>query len=471
MSINQNIELSDEEDLVLKLLRTNFTTPAAASSTGVAEQLSKPQETGLQTGVAQVLGPESTPDTAPTPTQQAGVSETVGADALAADVAKGGDIVPVSEVPDEFKAATTPSIGTEEFEQVSRTDFVGNLLAGEEELPPLEKPTSEKFKQAQRIAGHEQDFFMQELGALKSAAFKIGTDPVIQDQLAQIAQALSAREPSSFGFQLGGALRESAQGQQASILRQSILDQLAGREPAVDPNTLTLSAPLRQAAVTSTLSEVSTALGMEAQQAGIPTEQQQELAFNVEQARFVLANQEIKSEAERFQLFRLNEAQIGATMALQQQRQIETTSKIGEMQTQGIDITSTHQGVIDEIDKNANVIAAKAAGITGLTKGADDTVTYQFENPDKYVETYNTIRNQEIAQAIARGVLPKAATTLMSGAESQAAIAFRPQADRRMTSKFPNAVFKGTKTVGNVIFYYYDTTGSGQADQSVKWEL
>ncbi len=300
------------------------------------------------------------------------------------------------------------------------------------------------------------------IGALRAGATAIGTDPVIQDQLAQIAQALSTRSPNSFGFQLGSSIRESAQGRQVDIQRQATLDRLAGREPAIDPSSLTISSGLKLQATQSALGEVRTAAGIEDILTNKPTTAERQLDANLTAAREAALRAGIQTSVEREQEFRLNEVQIQATAAVAQQRNVEMMQAL-----QGTaDLESIHFSTLREIGNQANLAATQVAGIAGMTTDASGNRSFRFKNPEAYEATFNRIRNNEIEDAIQSGVLPSSVRTLMSGAIGQQIIQQnQTEADTAIQKAFPNAKLINTESRDGSIFYNYDTTGDGKADQ------
>ena len=352
------------------------------------------------------------------------------------------DALPVTTTPDVADEPLSKALGTVQAEATLQdvpptTDFVQNILA----------PVAVEGVQ------DDEGGFIGKLG-------NILLDPVVQDQLAQVAMALSARSPTSFGFQLGSALSASARGEQSELLRQATLDRLAGREPTIDPSTLTLPPNLRNQTIMSALGGIEDA------------------------ADAKRAEAEIQTPQERKQEFEAKEAQIQATQALAVQRNLETLQVIDQL-GMAKDLEPIHFSGLKRISEIANLAATSVAGVSKMTEsiGPDgETVrSYRFKNPELYFKTYNEVYNDEIEEGIETGIFPKKVRTLKSGINAQlnnvktappferASMNIRENlaATKKMRSKFPNAKYVGAAEKDSVTYYYYDTTGSGGAIMAI----
>ncbi len=356
----------------------------------------------------------------------------------------------------------------EQFVQPQVPDLVSNLLAGRQIAETPETVQTLNGVQETGITGEAREIpdvvaaeapgMLERFGeGAKAITGELATNPVLRDLLSQVAQALSAREPQSFPYQLATGIRESAQAQQMDLVRQSVLDKLAGREPddRFDLNMSVLPPDMQMQAVLSGYGELGAAADIQRSLAGIPTEQ------------------------ERAAEFELTQSQIDATDALVQQRYADIIS------------TLFAAGAIDQFDSNTlgllrfiNQRATQAASLlfehTGMGVGPSGEKTFLFKDPQKANEMINSLFNSQIQRLVNAGKLPESSMLLTRGPSETDANVPAPDAqtlDR--TTKPPDSVTKdsrlprGAKYIGNraengKTLYFFDTTGDGKPDTAVR---
>ncbi len=293
---------------------------------------------------------------------------------------------------------------------------------------------------------------------VKAIAGELGTNPVLRDLLSQVAQALSAREPQSFPYQLATGIREAAQTQQMGLVRQSVLDKLAGREPddRFDLNMSVLPPDMQMQAILSGYGELGAAVDISEKLAGIPTEQ------------------------ERAAEFELTQSQIDATDALVQQRYADIIS------------TLSTAGAIDQFDSNAlgllrfiNQRATQTASLlfehTGMGVGPSGEKTFLFKDPQKANEMIDNLFNSQVQLLVDAGKLPESSILLTRGpSETDANVSIPNTRSLDRTAQPPNSVAKdtrlprGSKFIGSqreekgTTLWWFDTTGDGRADTPVR---
>ncbi len=442
-SISTPIDTSLLGEPILQQSTVNIPATAIQESTGIGA-LKQPESVQTES-LDDIFG--TTPDALEQPV------------AASQEVQSLGEVdIPTGLAPTDI-VAQIPDIATQPFtaptvNQIQRPSQAEPIAA--KELGP--QVISKEDKQAQRIAGEEDDFFTQELDILKSIAVAVGSDPIVQDQLAQIAMALGAKDPGSFGFQLGKSISEEAQGKQAAQLRQHTLDVIAGREPLTDPNLLTIGAETRESTITSAIQDEATALGIQQAQTRIATPQERELAFATGQQNLAKLAANTITPAQAIQVYQLNAAQIGLTKA-------RTTASILQakniMAATGTPITSTDLSLYGKITLLGNAYASSIAGSESkMIISPTGEVTYQIENPTAFHAAFNEFANAEIDQAINTGAASSALRTLKTaeGANPED----QKRADQVMFKQFPDAKFIGTKTIPNGVDYIYTVKVDGK---------
>ncbi len=369
--------------------------------------------------------------------------------------------------PGDIAGALGAARPRQEFVQPQTPDIIGNVLAGRQIAETPDTVQTLNGVQEPGITGEAREIpdavaaeapgLLQRFGeGIGRFTSELATNPVLQDQIAQVAQALSAREPRSFPFQLATGIRESAQGAQQDLLRQATLDRLAGREPddRIDPNMLTLSPELRTRAQLGAIAEIGAAADIQKTISGIPTGQ------------------------ERAQQFELTEAQIAATDALTQQRDLETIQSLTSAGI-GQEFDSTQLSLLRLINDTANKIAAQAGGIQGVIQDPSGNTTFQFKNPEQYTRVFNETRDVIINNLINAGALPENARLLSTRTQADGNVSVPDTKSLDKTTQPPdsvvndkrlpkNAKFLGSKSDDGKVLYYFDTNGDGIADTAVR---
>lgn len=280
---------------------------------------------------------------------------------------------------------------------------------------------------------------------------ELATNPVLQDQIGQIAQALTAREPESFPFQMASGIRASAQSRQADLLRQSIIGRLAGREPGddVDIDVSILPLGMQEQITQSLVGEISSLASAQRDIAGIPTPE------------------------ERLQEFEQNEAQIALTNA----RYLEIIK------------TLTDAGVVDRFDAGqlslmryvtakANSTAAMTHSYTGMGIGPGGEKTYLWKNPKEAIKMVQEIESFMFENLIRVKKLDEAATILTTFPEEGADVT-PPEIRGLDKTPPPDSVLKdtrlkqGARYVGNSTedgktTYWFDETGQGRITVGIR---
>lgn len=440
--------------------------PDTASIIDVSNQLALP--VGDQPIIPGTMPPvqPALAGTAPSPAAQAPVSKAPAAQPAQSDV--GSALGQVS--------AATP---TQPFVQPQDPGFVANILSqpiqpGQGIATAPESVQTLNGIQEGTIRPTVSGEFEQPTGEISDAAAagapgalakfgefaqtisgELATNPILQDLLGQVAQALTAKDPTGFPFQLAGGIRESAQAAQVDLVRQDVLDRIAGRGPddRVDLNQLTLSPELRKQGQLAGLSEFSAAIGGQTALAGIPSEQEREAEFE------------------------LTQAQIQATQSLTNQRNIQTLEILTNA---GVvdQFTSVHLSLINSINRMANQQAALVAGTTGVSIGPDGRPTFLFKDPTKANELIKEITNTQISALVDNGQLPESALILTDREAGQAVTVpdattldttVQPpksvSSDKRLPS---NAKFIGSKKDDGKTLWFYDTNNDGKADTAVR---
>lgn len=439
---------------------------ALTTGRAIADRFSSPLEENLDI----LLGdqdttaiPDATAAALPSPTQIAGQNVPVPIPAPTTDQAQ-----PQVQPGMDIGAALGQPRQREEFARPQDPNFVANLLGPQAQIAGApesvqtvngvqEPGIAEEGREIPDVAAAEAPNLLQQFGeSARAISGELATNPVLQDLLGQVAQALTAKDPTGFPFQLATGIRESAQGAQADIVRQNVLDTLAGREPddRIDPNMLTLSPELRSRAQLSALSEVGAAASIQSTLAGIPTGQEREVAFE------------------------LTQSQIDATNALTTQRNLETAQILTSTGI-GQQFDSTQLSLMRLINDTANKIAAQAAGIQGVIQDAAGNTTFQFKNPEKYVEVFNNTRDPIINSMINNKALPESARLLSTRAQTDRNVpspnvqtlnkTTQPPDSVRDDNRLPkNAKFVGSQKQNGKTLWFYDTTGDGRADTAVR---
>ena len=367
--------------------------------------------------------------------------------------------------PGDIAGALGAARPRQEFVQPQAPDIIGNVLAGRQIAEAPDTVQTVNGVQEPGITGEEPGFFerldvfsdlppgeqLARFGEIaKAFTGELATNPILQDQIAQVAQALSAREPRSFPFQLATGIRESAQGAQQDLLRQATLDRLAGREPddRIDPNMLTLSPELRTRAQLGAIAEIGAAADIQKTISGIPTGQ------------------------ERAQQFELTEAQIAATDALTQQRDLETIQSLTGIGI-GQEFDSTQLSLLRLINDTANKIAAQAGGIRGVTQDTAGNTTFQFINPERYTKVFNETRDAIVNNLVDVGALPENARLLSTRTRTDGNVSVPDVGTLDRATQPPENVLKDSRLKGATYlgtdgeFYYFDTSGDGRTDKKV----
>ncbi len=354
-------------------------------------------------------------------------------------------------------------------------DFVGNVLAprseqisaetsdvvqtlngvqgpGIEGVAPLEGEISD-------VAAEKGPGALAKFGEFATAiSGELATNPILQDLLGQVAQALTAKSPAGFPFQLASSIREYAQGAQQDIVRQSVLDVLAGRTPdeRADPNRLTLSPELRKQGQIAGLNEFSAAIAGQAALADIETPEERALEFQ------------------------LSTAQLQATQALTNKRNLEMLEILSGAGVED-QFTSTHLGLLRFINNKASEQAALIAGTTGIGIGPDGRPNFLYKDPIKANEIIKQITNTEITALVDVGELPESAMLLTSRDVTGKPTPVPNVQDLDTTTQPPSSVtndkrlgtdpkFMGSKKEANTgkTIWYFDTNGDGKIDQGVR---
>lgn len=287
---------------------------------------------------------------------------------------------------------------------------------------------------------------------------ELATNPVLRDLLGQVAQALTAKDPTGLPFQLAGGIRESAQAAQVEMVRQNMLDVLAGRGPdeRVDINQLTISPELMKQGQVSALNEFSAAIAGQTALAGIQTPE------------------------ERAAELQLTQTQVQATQQLANQRyleNIETLTGAGVVQ----EFNSTHLSLLRFINQKATDNAALVAGTTGSARGPGGEITYLFKDPEKARRIIEEQTRTQIAALVDAEELPESAMLLTTGVDDPSKITTAPNISGLDTSiqppssvandkrLGPNPKFMGSKKEdGGKTLWYFDTNGDGKIDQAVR---
>lgn len=420
-----------------------------------------PESSRVLSGQDTTVAPDATATALPSPEQIAGQAAQI-------PIEPQQEVQPIPAGLSDIDIATILGAARpkQEFEQPQIPDLVSNVLAGRQQVQPdtvqtlngVQEPgiAEESREIPDTVAAEAPDALASFGDAIFKISGELATNPILQDELASIAQALTARSPQSFPFQLATSIRESAQGQQAEIARQAVIDRLAGREPddRVDPNMLTLSPELRSQAQLNALNELNTAANIQKTLGGIQTPQEREVAFE------------------------LTQAQIDASESLTTQRNLETVQLLTSTGI-GKSFDSTQLSLLRLINDTANKLAAQAGGIQGVTQDASGNTTFRFKNPDKYTKVFIETRDQIINSMVASGTLPEEATLLTAPSEDGTNVA-QPQVQTLdKTTQPPDSVSsdnrlpKGAKFIGSekkdgVTLWYYDTTGDGRINTAIR---